>query len=86
MPTTPTLRAGTRSTLFSQNALPHADSDTSTVTDFRTRPSNPLEGYGRPPYGVHNRFFLGGVAGLSYDLRPSPFRVASTDHPSLTAI
>jgi len=67
--------------LFSYYTLTYADSDTSGATDFPSNPSNLLEDYGRSPYDVRNRFFLGGTIGLPYNLQLSPFMVASSGYP-----
>jgi len=76
-----TVRAGARLMLFSYYTLTYANSDTSGATDFPSNPGNLLQDYGRSPYDVRNRFFLGGTIGLPYGLQLSPFMIASSGYP-----
>ncbi len=76
-----TVRAGARLMLFSYYTLTYADSDTSGATEFPSNPNNLLEDYGRSPYDVRNRFFLGGTIGLPFSFQLSPFMIASSGYP-----
>lgn len=76
-----TIRAGSRLMLFGYYTLNYANSDTSGATGFPSNPNNLLQDYGRSPYDVRNRFFLGGTVALPYNIRLSPFLVVSSGYP-----
>jgi len=76
-----TIRAGAKLTLFSYYTLTYANSDTSSPTSFPSNPRNLLQDYGRAPFDVRNRYFLGGTFGLPYNFRLSPFMIVSSGTP-----
>ena len=76
-----TVRAGAKLTLFAYYVLNYANSDTSGANDFPSNPLNVNQDYGRSPFDVRNRFFLGGSIGLPWGLRLSPFMIASSGTP-----
>src|ERR1700751_180285 len=76
-----TIRAGAKLTLFSYYTLTYANSDTSSATAFPSNPRNLMQGYGRSPFDIRNRYFLGGTIGLPHNFRLSPFMVVSSGTP-----
>lgn len=76
-----TVRAGSRLMLFGYYTLNYANSDTSGATSFPSNPNNLLQDYGRSPYDIRNRFFLGGTVALPYNFRLSPFLIVSSGYP-----
>lgn len=76
-----TIRAGAKLMLFGYYSLTYANSDTSGASGFPSNPNNLLQDYGRSPYDVRNRFFLGGTIALPYNFRLSPFLIASSGYP-----
>lgn len=76
-----TIRAGSKLMLFGYYTLNYANSDTSGATGFPSNPNNLLEDYGRSPYDVRSRFFLGGTVALPYNIRLSPFLIVSSGYP-----
>jgi len=75
------VRAGAKLMLNSFYVLTYANSDTSSATSFPSNPRNILQDYGRSPYDMRNRFFLGGTIGLPHDFRLSPFMVVNSGAP-----
>ena len=75
------IRAGAKVTLFSSYTLTYANSDTSSATAFPSNPRNLMQDYGRAPFAVRNRYFLGGSIGLPRNFRLSPFMVVSSGTP-----
>ncbi len=75
-------RLGTRLTLFGYYVLSYANSNTGGASSFA---SNPLLGisadYGRAPFDVRNRVFLGGTVSLPHGFRVSPLLVANGGAP-----
>jgi Carboxypeptidase regulatory-like domain len=76
-----TVRAGSRLTLFSNYTLTYANSDISSATTFPSNPRNLLEDYGRSPFDIRNRYFMGGTIGLPHNFRLSPFMTVSSGTP-----
>ena len=76
-----TVRAGAKVTLFAYYVLNYANSDALGATTFPSNPFNISQDYGRSPFDIRNRFFLGGSVGLPWGLRFSPFMVASSGSP-----
>jgi hypothetical protein len=61
--------------------LTYANSDTSSATAFPSNPRNIMQDYGRSPFDIRNRYFLGGTIGLPHNFRLSPFMVVSSGTP-----
>jgi hypothetical protein len=76
-----TIRAGAKLTLFSYYTLTYANSDTSSATAFPSNPRNIMQDYGRSPFDIRNRYFLGGTIGLPHNFRLSPFMIVSSGTP-----
>ena len=76
-----TIRAGAKLTLFSFYTLTYANSDTSSATAFPSNPRNIMQDYGRSPFDIRNRYFLGGTIGLPHNFRLSPFMIVSSGTP-----
>ena len=76
-----TIRAGAKLTLFSYYTLTYANSDTSAATAFPSNPRNIMQDYGRSPFDIRNRYFLGGTIGLPHNFRLSPFMIVSSGTP-----
>src|SRR6202522_2736928 len=76
-----TVRAGAKVTLFAYYVLNYANSDALGATTFPSNPFNINQDYGRSPFDIRNRFFLGGSVGLPWGLRFSPFMLASSGSP-----
>src|SRR5579862_5459729 len=76
-----TIRAGAKLTLYSFYSLTYANSDTSSATAFPSNPRNIMQDYGRSPFDIRNRYFLGGSIGLPYNFRLSPFMIVSSGTP-----
>jgi len=76
-----TIRAGAKLTLFSYYTLTYANSDTSSPTSFPSSPRDLLLDYGRAPFDIRNRYFLGGTIGLPRNFRLSPFMIVSSGTP-----
>lgn len=76
-----TVRAGARLTLFSNYTLTYSNGDTFSATNFPSNPLNLMQDYGRSPFDVRNRYFMGGTVGLPYGLRLSPFMIVSSGTP-----
>jgi len=80
-----TIRMGTKLSLFGYYTLNYANSDTAGVSatnnTFPFDESNLSKNYGRASFDIRDRVFLGGSAGLPYNLRFSPFIVAASGTP-----
>jgi len=76
-----TVRAGAKLMLFSNYTLTYADGDTASATSFPSNPHNLLQDYGRSPFDIRNRYFMGGTIGLPFNFRLSPFLIVSSGTP-----
>jgi hypothetical protein len=76
-----TIRAGAKLTLFSYYTLTYANSDTAAATSFPSNPRNLMQDYGRSPFDIRNRYFLGGTIALPRNFRLSPFMIVSSGIP-----
>jgi hypothetical protein len=76
-----TVRAGSKLMLFAYYTLTYAKGDTFGATSFPSNPNNLLQDYGRSPFDIRNRFFLGGTIALPHNFRLSPFMIASSGAP-----
>ena len=65
-----TIRAGAKLTLYSFYSLTYANSDTSSATAFPSNPRNLMQDYGRSPFDIRNRYFLGGTHRFATQLPP----------------
>jgi hypothetical protein len=74
-----TIRAGAKLTLFGYYTLNYANS--LLAGGSPSNPFNLLADYGRAPFDIRNRVFVGGSIGLPYGFRFSPFMVASSGQP-----
>jgi len=75
------VRVGSKVQMFGYYSLGYANSDTGGVTTFPTNSYNISQDYGRAPFDIRNRLFLGGSIALPYLVRLSPFMVVSTGSP-----
>jgi hypothetical protein len=75
------VRAGTKLTLFGYYSLNYANSDASGASSFPSDQYNLSADYGRAPFDVRHRVFLGGTAGLPYGFRLSPFMIINSGSP-----
>jgi len=75
------VRAGAKLMLNSFYVLTYAKSDTASASGFPSNPRNLLQDYGRSPYDMRNRFFLGGTIALPHDFRLSPFMIVNSGAP-----
>lgn len=67
--------------LFGYYTLNYANSDTGGVSTFASNSYNISQDYGRSPFDIRNRLFMGGSLGLPYLFRLSPFMVVSSGTP-----
>jgi hypothetical protein len=67
--------------LFGYYTLNYANSDTGGVSTFPSNSYNISQDYGRAPFDIRNRLFVGGSIGLPYLFRLSPFMVVSSGTP-----
>ena len=75
------MRAGANLSLFGFYTLNYANSDTLGAGNFPTNPYDPSTDYGRSPFDVRNRLFLGGTMAVRFGLRFSPFIIAQSGTP-----
>jgi hypothetical protein len=75
------VRAGSKLMLFSNYTLTYSNGDTASATTFPSNPHNLLADYGRSPFDIRNRYFMGGAIALPYNFRLSPFLVVSSGTP-----
>ena len=75
------VRIGTKLSLFGYYVLNYADADTAGPNTFASNSYDISQDYGRTPYDIRNRLFLGGTIGLPYAFRLSPFVIASSGIP-----
>ena len=75
------IRMGTRLSAFGYYSLNYAKSDTGGSGYFPSNPYDPAEDYGRAPFDVRHRIFIGGTASLPYAFRLSPFVIATSGTP-----
>ncbi len=74
-------RAGTKIQFFGYYVLNYANSDTSGVSSFPMNSHDISEDYGRAAFDFRNRVFFGGSFALPYNVRLSPFVIASSGTP-----
>ncbi len=67
--------------LFGYYSFNDAHSDTAGAGSFPTNPWNLMADYGRAPYDVRHRLFLGGNFDLPWGFAASPFLVAQSGQP-----
>jgi hypothetical protein len=75
------VRIGTKLSLFGYYVLNYADADTAGPNTFASNSYDIAQDYGRTPYDIRNRLFLGGTIGLPYAFRLSPYVIASSGIP-----
>ena len=75
------VRVGSKVQIFGYYVLNYANSDTSGVSSFPSNSYDISQDYGRASFDTRNRFFVGGSVGLPYNLRLSPFIIASSGSP-----
>ncbi len=75
------VRMGTKLSLFGYYVLNYADADTAGPNTFASNSYDISQDYGRTPYDIRNRLFVGGTIGLPYAFRLSPFVIASSGIP-----
>ena len=75
------VRVGAKLSVFGYYTLNYANADTAGPNTFASNSYNIAQDYGRTPYDVRNRLFLGGTVGLPYAFRLSPFVIASSGAP-----
>jgi Carboxypeptidase regulatory-like domain len=75
------VRMGTKLSLFGYYVLNYANADTAGPNTFASNSDDIAQDYGRTPYDIRNRLFLGGTVGLPYAFRLSPFVIASSGIP-----
>jgi Carboxypeptidase regulatory-like domain len=75
------IRIGSKLQLFGYYTLNFANSDTGGINSFPTNSYDISQDYGRAPFDVRHRLFLGGSWGLPYLFRLSPFMIVSSGTP-----
>ena len=75
------IRAGTKLSLFGFYSLSFSNSDTGGVNSFPMSSYDIRADYGRAPFDVRHRVFLGGTFSLVRGFRLSPFMMASSGGP-----
>ncbi|HEV2397388.1 MAG TPA: carboxypeptidase regulatory-like domain-containing protein [Candidatus Sulfotelmatobacter sp.] len=75
------VRIGSKLQLFGYYTLNYANSNASGVSNFASNSYNLSQDYGRASFDTRNRLFLGGSISLPYNMRFSPFLVASSGSP-----
>ncbi|HKT48431.1 MAG TPA: carboxypeptidase regulatory-like domain-containing protein, partial [Candidatus Acidoferrales bacterium] len=79
------IRLGTRLSLFGYYTLNYAKSDigggANLITTFPTYNNDISLDYGRSPFDIRHRVFMGGTWGLPRGFRLSPFLIASSGNP-----
>ncbi len=74
-------RVGSKVQLFGYYVLNYANSDASGVSGFPSNSYKISSDYGRASFDARNRLFFGGSFGAPYNIRLSPFMVASSGSP-----
>ncbi|MGA2418533.1 MAG: carboxypeptidase regulatory-like domain-containing protein [Candidatus Acidiferrum sp.] len=75
------VRMGSKLSLFGYYTLNYANADTAGPNTFASNSYDISGDYGRTPYDIRNRLFLGGTVGLPYAFRLSPFVIAQSGAP-----
>ncbi|HEY6764184.1 MAG TPA: carboxypeptidase regulatory-like domain-containing protein [Candidatus Sulfotelmatobacter sp.] len=75
------VKINSRVQLFGYYVLNYANSDTSGVSSFPTNSYNISADYGRASFDARQRLFFGGSFSLLFNIRLSPFLVASSGTP-----
>src|SRR5439155_5884236 len=77
------VRVGQKVSLFGYYTLNYANGDTSStvIPGFPTNQYNVSQDYGRAPFDVRHRVFLGGSITMPMQFRLSPFVIASSGSP-----
>ena len=75
------LRMGSKLLLFGVYTLSYAHSNTGGVSSFPMNPYDVEEDYGRAPFDVRHRVFVGGTWTLPHGFAISPFVVANSSAP-----
>jgi len=75
------VRVGSKVQVFGYYVLNYANSGTSGVSSFPSNSYNISTDYGRGSFDVRNRLFFGGSFALPYNVRLSPFMIASSGSP-----
>jgi hypothetical protein len=75
------VRVGSKLQLFGYYTLNFANSDTGGINTFPSNSYDISQDYGRSPFDIRHRLFLGGSWGLPYLFRLSPFMIVSSGTP-----
>jgi hypothetical protein len=75
------VRMGAKLSLFGYYTLNYANSDTAGAGSFPSNQYDIEADYGRAAFDTRNRLFMGGMIGLPYSIRLSPFIVAMSGSP-----
>ncbi len=75
------VRAGTMLSLFGFYTMNNIHTNTNGASSFPYNQYDLSEDFGRAPYDIHHRLFLGGTMALPYAFRISPFMVANSGQP-----
>jgi hypothetical protein len=75
------VRVGSKVQLFGYYILNYANSNASGVSNFASNSYNLSQDYGRASFDTRHRLFLGGSVAFKYNIRLSPFMVASSGSP-----
>ncbi len=75
------VRMGARVSLFGYYTLTYADSNTGGPNTFPMNPYDLRADYGRAPFDIRHRVFVGGSFGLPHGFRISPFVIAHSGSP-----
>ena len=75
------VRIGSKVQMFGYYVLNSADSDTGGVSTFASNSYDIPQDYGRGPFDVRQRLFLGGSISFPYLFRLSPFMVVNSGAP-----
>jgi hypothetical protein len=75
------VRMGTKLSLFGYYTLNYANSDASGAGSFPSTRNDISLDYGRAPFDIRHRLFVGGTVGLPLNFRLSPFLIAQSGVP-----
>ena len=75
------VRAGAKVTLNGYYTLNYASGDTNGVGSFASNPYNLMADYGRTPFDIRHRAFVGGTVIIPWDLHLSPFMTVQSGTP-----
>lgn len=75
------IRGGNRFSLTGFYSLSYASSDTAGAGSFPSQPYNLAADYGRAPFDVRHRIFVGGSMSLPYGFRLNPFLIIQSGAP-----